>query len=63
MTDQATPVLHRHHIHTALNEAVKAMKKREEAENGEGWRSIQRQVLEEALEALNERRYVEVRMT
>lgn len=56
-----TPVLYRHHIHTALNEAVKAMREREEARNGKGWSSTEREVLEDALEAMNERRHVDIR--
>ena len=53
MTDD-TAVLHTHHIHTALHEAVKAMKRREEHYNGKGWCSTERSVLEDALKALNE---------
>lgn len=56
--DKPTPVLRRHHIHQALNEAVKAMKEREESQLGEGYRTSMRQVLEEALEAMNEGRRV-----
>ncbi len=48
------PLLYRHHIHTALSEAVAAMKEREEAANGVGWKSTQREVLEDALKAMDE---------
>ncbi len=48
------PVLYRHHIHVALNEAVKHMTAREEAANGVGWKSTQREVLEDALKAMDE---------
>lgn len=61
MSDEI-PVLHRHHIHTALYEAVKGMKRWEEHYNGEGWCSTNRQVLEDALEAMNEGRPVDIRI-
>ncbi len=47
------PVLYRHHIHLALREAVMSLKIREEAANGEDWKSTQREVLEDALESMN----------
>ena len=56
-----TPVLYRHHIHSALREAVASMRKREEAVNGKGWRSSEREVLEDALKAMNEGRYVDIK--
>ena len=55
------PVLYRYHIHTALREAVAAMREREEARNGVGWCSSEREVLEDALKAMNERRYVDIK--
>ena len=55
------PLLYRHHIHTALSEAVAAMKEREEAANGVGWKSTQREVLEDALNAMNARKPVDIR--
>lgn len=60
MTDKP-PVLYKHHIHTALNEAVKQMTAREEADNGVGWKSTQREVLEDALEAMNQGKPVDIR--
>ena len=62
MSDEPkTPVLYRHHIHSAMREAVAAMREREEARNGKGWSSTERQVLEDALKAMNERRYVDIK--
>ncbi len=55
------PVLYRHHIHTALNEAVKLMTSREEAANGVGWKSTEREVLEDALEAMNHGKPIDIR--
>lgn len=56
------PILRREHIHIALRAAVEQMTREEEARCGVGWRSTQRQVLEDALEALNDGRPVEVYM-
>ena len=62
MARKQTPVLYRHHIHTALSEAVAAMKKREEKDNGEGFCSCSRSCLEDALESLSNGGTVDIRM-
>ena len=54
------PILYKHHIHTALSEAVAAMKEREESTHRPGWKSTQREVLEDALTAMNEGRPVDI---
>ena len=59
---QKTPILRREHLHTALRAAVQHMKREEEARCGVGWRSTQRQVLEEALESLDNGRSVDIQM-
>ena len=56
------PVLRKWHIHEALRRGVAHLKEEEEAQCGEGWRSTMRECLEDALEALNEGRMIDVRM-
>lgn len=53
-------IIHEDHLYSALAAAVPTIKEEEEKRNGEGWCSCNRTVLEEALQALSERRRVKL---
>lgn len=61
MANEIEPyVIHEDHLHTALIAAISSIKKEEERHNGEGFCSINRTVLEEALQAMREQRRVKL---